>query len=478
MHRIRERFHVAYVLIDFICLGLAFYICYAIRYNQSIWWYVFLPLRWQIFYLPALTEYTSVFLLWAALTLFSLHRFRLFATDRSISFLKESWLVFKALIYAAVPTAAAVFLLQYKIYSRLVFVFSWVAAYLLLILWRLAKRVYIKYRISKGLGLVRVLIIGGGEVAGAVLQELKRHSFLGFEVVGVLSKERLVDENVFGLPVLGNYNDLEKVIQKHYIDEVFVSESLLPQTLEKFVLIGREQGCGVKIVPEGFKHIYGEFKTYNLGYLHFLEYGFKKLHGTELFTKRLFDIIISGILLLLLSPVFLFFALLIKLGDKGSVFYVSQRAGRKGKQFDFYKFRSMIIDADTMKHDLEDKSEVTGPVFKIKDDPRITKIGKLMRRYSIDELPQLWNVLKGDMSLVGPRPPIPAEVEGYDLWQLRRLEVKPGITCLWQIKGRSDLEFYKWVTWDLWYIDNWSFWLDIRILFLTIPAVLKGAGAY
>jgi lipopolysaccharide/colanic/teichoic acid biosynthesis glycosyltransferase len=138
----------------------------------------------------------------------------------------------------------------------------------------------------------------------------------------------------------------------------------------------------------------------------------------------------------------------------------------------------MVMNADDYKEALRDKSEVKGPIFKIKDDPRVTRVGKYLRKCSLDELPQLINVIKGDMSLVGPRPPTPDEVAKYDIWQMRRLDVRPGITCLWQVRGRSDLTFYKWIKWDLWYIDNWSFALDLQILLWTIPAVLKRRGAY
>ena len=478
MYRLRGRFHFIYVVIDFLCIAGVFYTCYLWRYNPNLWSYLFHPGSWEKLSFLALPEYTSIFLLWSALTLFSLQRFNLFTTNRRLSILGESWQVFKALIYATIPTAAAVFILQYKVYSRLVFISSWIGVLIVLIAWRIAKRLYIRYTIKKGKGLIKVLLVGAGQIGEAVLGEISKYEYLGLEVVGVLSKERMKGEEVFGLKILGGYSDLEEVIRKYYIDEVFVSQYLSPDELSKFVLTGNRLGCGIKIVPECSEHIYGDFRAYNLGFLHFLEYGFKKLHGTDLYKKRVFDTVLSFLLIMILAPISLLLMLLVKIEDKGPIFYSSKRVGRKGKIFDFYKFRSMITDADKMKGDLEEKSEVTGPIFKIKKDPRITKVGRFMRRFSLDELPQLWNVLKGDMSLVGPRPPIPGEVNKYDSWQLRRLEVKPGITCMWQVRGRSNLGFYKWVKWDLWYIDNWSFWLDIRILFWTIPAVLKGEGAY
>lgn len=478
MDRIRDRFHFVYVIIDVVCLVVSFYPYYLWRYNPEFWKIILSPNGWQGLSFLAFREYTSIFLLWTALTLFSLHRSRLFTTDRSLSIPGEIWLVFKAMMFAILPTAAAVFMLQFKIYSRLVFISSWITAFILLSAWRIAKRVYIRYRLRRGLGVIRVLIVGEGPVAETIVKELNNHPYFGFEIAGILTRNKIDGGVKNGLKVLGNYTDLENIIQKYYIDEVFVADKLSQDELVNFVLLGRKLSCGIKIIPDGFEYIYGNLATYKAGYINFLEYGYKKLHGTELFVKRLFDITGAYLLLIILSPLFLVFSLLIKFEDKGPVFYVSKRIGRKNKAFYFYKFRSMIIGADKMKTDLLEKNEAKGPVFKIKKDPRITKTGGFMRRYSIDELPQLWNVLKGDMSLIGPRPPTPDEVEKYDIWQMRRLEVKPGITCLWQVRGRSNLSFYKWVKWDLWYIDNWSFLLDLRILVWTIPAVIKKEGAY
>jgi exopolysaccharide biosynthesis polyprenyl glycosylphosphotransferase len=194
--------------------------------------------------------------------------------------------------------------------------------------------------------------------------------------------------------------------------------------------------------------------------------------------KRLSDIVISAGALILLSPLMLVAAAVIKLTSPGSVFFVQKRSGLNGRIFDFYKFRSMYRDADQRKDELRARNEMDGPVFKIKSDPRITPAGRFIRKSSIDELPQLWNVFKGDMAIVGPRPPVPAEVEKYERWQRRRLSMKPGITCIWQVSGRNMIKFNDWIRLDLAYIDNWSLWLDLKILIKTVPAVLTGKGAY
>jgi len=195
--------------------------------------------------------------------------------------------------------------------------------------------------------------------------------------------------------------------------------------------------------------------------------------------KRIFDIIIAAILLVLLIPVFVGVAIAIRLEDPGPILFKQTRVGRWGELFTMWKFRSMFTDAEERKKELMEQNEMEGGVlFKMKDDPRITKVGRIIRKTSIDELPQLWNVLKGDMSLVGPRPPVPVEVDQYSLSDRRRLEVIPGITCIWQISGRSDIPFDQQVELDVQYIESQSFWTDIKILIKTVPALLFGAGAY
>ncbi|MFZ0492722.1 MAG: sugar transferase [Acidimicrobiia bacterium] len=198
----------------------------------------------------------------------------------------------------------------------------------------------------------------------------------------------------------------------------------------------------------------------------------------ELGIKRTVDIVTSVFFLLLFSPVLLIAAIAVKLTSPGPLFYVQERVGKGGQIFRFAKFRSMRNGAHTELDDLRHLNEVDGPVFKIKDDPRITAVGRFMRKYSIDELPQLVHVLTGQMSLVGPRPPLPTEVATYDEWHRQRLLVKPGITCIWQVSGRSDLDFETWVALDIEYIRTWGPWLDFLILLKTLPAVISGKGAY
>jgi exopolysaccharide biosynthesis polyprenyl glycosylphosphotransferase len=202
------------------------------------------------------------------------------------------------------------------------------------------------------------------------------------------------------------------------------------------------------------------------------------MRGVPLLLKRLFDVVVSLSGLLFISPVLLATTAAIKLDSPGPVIFKQKRVGKNGNLFDFYKFRSMVVNAEELRAELAAANEADGPVFKIREDPRMTRVGRFIRKYSIDELPQLLNVIKGDMSLVGPRPPLPNEVEEYGNIEWRRLEVVPGITGLWQVSGRSEISFKKWMELDVYYIEHWSFWLDLKILLQTIPVVLLGKGAY
>lgn len=213
-------------------------------------------------------------------------------------------------------------------------------------------------------------------------------------------------------------------------------------------------------------------------YFIFKKYSWQIVLNATLIVKRLLDIIVSVLMFIILSPIFLLTAIAIKIDDPGPVFFSQIRVGKKGKYFYMYKFRSMEVHAEEKKFELLELNDSGKVIFKMKEDPRLTRIGKFIRKFSIDELPQLWNVFKGDMSLVGPRPPLPMEVRVYKFRDLERLNVKPGVTCIWQVSGRSDIDFDGQVDLDLQYIESQSLWMDIKLLFKTIPAVLFGKGAY
>lgn len=466
MHRERKYIYFVYLVIDILLITFSFYLPYCLRYNCSI-----IPVN-----LPYAKDYGLLFSFWGLALVFLLNNQRLYSTDRLLTIPKEIGKILKCVFFASLLAGLAVFFLQLNIISRIVFGASSVLLFLTLSFWRICKRVFVRSRVAKGYNNINVLIVGAGRMGSFLAEEIKNNPYLGIKIVG------FVDDNktgkVLNYDILGKTDELEEFIQRYFVDEIFITIPSERKKVSQIIALVEEKAKTVRIVADSYNFPFKQMQLDYLGFIPLLRYKEGGLHGTESLIKRLFDVIVSATLLIILAPLFALIAFFIKLDSPGPIFYISKRCGKKGRVFDFYKFRSMIKDADKYKESLRHKSEIKGPAFKIKDDPRITAIGRILRRYSLDELPQLINVLKGDMSLVGPRPPTPDEVAQYDTWQMRRLEIKPGITCLWQVRGRSNLSFYKWVKWDLWYIDNWSFGLDIQILLWTISAVLKKRGAY
>ena len=274
-------------------------------------------------------------------------------------------------------------------------------------------------------------------------------------------------------------SQLPELLHSHVVDELIFCvgrEELV--NLEPIMQQCEREGVHMRVqldfLPQGFNHVFVE----HLGHVPLLTFASTPQNDFALAFKRLIDVLVACIALVLLSPLLLVLALAIKLTSPGPVFYRQLRCGLGGRRFTLLKFRSMVANAHELLPDLEELNEVDGPVFKMRNDPRCTRVGRWMRVLSLDELPQLWNVLLGHMSLVGPRPPLPDEVDQYQSWQRRRLRMRPGMTCLWALEGRSHLRFDRWVRLDLLYIDNWSVWLDLKILLKTIPAVLLGKGAH
>ncbi len=466
-----------YIAIDVFCILFSLFIPYLLRYYHNPY-LDSLPIieKWSRLSQWALVPYTVIFLVWGALCLLLFSHYRLYQTTREISYIDELLLVGKAVLLSALATAGAVFFLQIRIYSRLVFAVNAGLLFLTCSSWRVIKRYLVRRRVARGFNNQHVLIVGAGRVGQALAQEIERNRYLGLEVVGFLDDHPASDSPE--VRILGGTGDFQEVARREFVDEVLISIPSERDLVARLIDQARRMGKSIRVVPDLLSMGMEGIKAGYLGRIPLLEYYGKGLHGADLLLKRSFDIVVSFISLLLLSPLLAAIAIAIKLGSPGPAIYVSRRNGKKGKLFNFYKFRTMVQDAEGMLESLRHLDETDGPIFKIKNDPRITRVGRFLRRYSLDELPQLWNVLKGDMSLVGPRPPTPNEVEQYADWQLKRLEIRPGLTCLWQVKGRSNLSFREWMKFDLFYIENWSFWLDIKIILRTILVVLRGQGAY
>ncbi len=330
-----------------------------------------------------------------------------------------------------------------------------------------------------------VLIIGSRSRARDVVEQVQRTDGFAVRILGCLDTDPArVGAEVLGVRVLGTVKDHRSHIYDSNVDEVVIAMPLdyIPN-LSAILEFCEEIGITVRIVPD--YHLWHYRPRWSRATSSFEEFS-----GIPMFTfsttptrvrdlaiKRAFDIATAGLGLVLLVPIFTLIAIAIKLLSVGPVFYRTRACGLNGKEFVEYKFRTMVADADMRKAELLRYNEMRGPVFKMTGDPRVTPLGRMLRKYSLDELPQLWNVLKGDMSLVGPRPPLKSELARYEYWQRRRLSVKPGITCLWQVNGRNAVsDFNEWVRLDVEYIDNWSLGLDLKILMETIPAVVRGTG--
>ena len=472
----KSKIFIIYLVIDLILIVLCLYLPYVLKYNLNVLHSLSVNLSIKALRLPDLDQHSLIFLFWGVLILLLFQVHHLYTTNRTISYLDEALLVGKSLSLALLPAAAAVFFLQIKIFSREVFIIQSVSLFIALIGWRILKRYMVRRRVARGFNNQHVLIIGAGKVGKSLAEEIARNRYLGLEVVGFL--DDFLTGEVEGHPILGVSENFEEVVRKKFIDDVMISIPSERELVARLIMTCRKLGKSIRVVPDLMSLGMEGVKSGYLGRIPLLEYYNRGLHGADLLLKRSFDIAASGLALILLSPVMLGIWLAIRIDSPGPIIYTSKRNGKKGKLFNFYKFRTMHENADKMLDELRHLDETDGPIFKIRNDPRVTRVGRFLRRYSLDELPQFWNVLRGDMSLVGPRPPTPNEVMEYADWQLKRLEIRPGLTCLWQVKGRSNLSFREWMKLDLFYIENWSFWLDIKIILRTIVVVFKGEGAY
>lgn len=469
MLRGRKNIYRAYFFIDALIILVAFFVPYILRYKSQL---DLVDLR-----LPYAKEYAVIYFLWIVLIVSFFRARGLYSTDRNLTIPKEILKIISALILPSIIIAGIIFFLQFKSYSRLVFIENFLFLFVGFSLWRAIKRLIIRDLIKKGHYNINTLIIGAGNIGKLIIKEIEKQPFLGIRIRGFLDDNKT--GTVSNIPILGKLAEFVDICKRNFIDEVFITIPSERQQVARIIQESKKMHLGLRIVPEKFEDSLMEVTVANLGMMPILTYKERSLHKTELLLKRFFDFTISLIFVILLAPVFLLISLVIKLDSSGPVLYLQKRVGRKGRIFNMYKFRSMVKDADKLKASLENKNEVRGGViFKVKSDPRVTRFGKFLRRHSLDELPQFFNVLFGDMSLIGPRPPLMSEVKQYDLWHMDRLFIRPGMTGLSQIRGRSELSFHRWVRWDVWYMNNWSFWLDLSILWNTIPTVLKGKGAY
>lgn len=364
-----------------------------------------------------------------------------------------------------------------------VILYFWATTTLLGIASRIVLRWILTFVRKSGFNCRQVVFIGTDAHAVDLAYKIESHPELGCHIVGFISSgdksHAIPAASVAGWPVVGSIAEIQQFLEKKAVDEVIICLSIKDefQQICRVFELCRELGVVVRLIPrETDLKVLTRLQIESFGDFSVVTFFREKLL-LQLLLKRIMDVLVSATLLVLLSPLMLIIGLLIKFSSPGPVFFVQERVGMNRRKFKLMKFRSMNADADKRKKELAALNEMDGPVFKLRNDPRVTPIGRFIRKTSIDELPQLINVLKGEMSLVGPRPPLVDEVDQYEWLHRRRLSIKPGITCLWQVNGRNSVPYVKWMEMDKEYIENWSIWLDIKILCRTLPAVLFGHGA-
>lgn len=461
-----------YMLIDVVCIILSMMIAFSMR-SQTILFDVNLH---NLMFSSA-NPFREILFFWIILSIFVNHVNSLYETPREIFESIEIWRVVNAVLTTSFIIIITTYLTKVQGFPRTILILSTGLICFTFSLWRIVKRKFVEYIVARGYNNFNVLIIGAGKVGQGLAKEIRKRPQLGLKVVGFLDDFKYDQDIPPSMHILGKLSDFKSLARREFVHEVFITLHHDSKVFLSILEEAKDLGIAVRVIPQGFNLMPSEFCKYNIGFIPVIEYSnrrnFRRQYG-----KRLFDFLVSSVALIVLLPVFLAIAILIKFDSRGPVFYLSRRFGRNGQIFKMIKFRSMSMDADEKIKELKEHNEVDGPIFKIRNDPRVTSIGRFLRKYSLDELPQFINVLKGDMSLVGPRPLPIEQIQRQDLRQLKRLEVRPGITGLWQIRGRSDISFSRLVKWDVWYISNWSFWLDITILLQTVPTVLKGKGAY
>ena len=402
--------------------------------------------------------------------------FGLYGPIQNRSGLHEQRMTVQATLMAGLLLCGSLYVFQGVAISRIVVgLLVLITTFLLCLrraIWR--KMEYARY--LEGLETRNVMIIGAGRVAHALRNHLESLRHLGFRFKGFVAlTEREAESG--DVDVIGDVRNTISLARALFVDEIFFSVPAEKRLVIGLVEEARALGIDVRVVPDLYDGLAWNAPVEYIGQFPTIPLHRRDFPIGSFLMKRMLDILISFTGLLILSPVLAAIGLAVKFGSDGPMFYKAARIGRKGRTFDCFKFRTMVPNADHLKADLEHMNEREGVLFKIVNDPRVTKVGKVLRKYSIDELPQLYNVLRGDMSLVGPRPPIASEVEQYDLAHLRRLDVLPGITGLWQVEARQDPSFDSYISLDTAYVENWSFWLDLKILARTIGVVFSGTGS-
>ena len=472
----------AMIMLDALIVIATFFLTFALRRNLHFFYRIdIIPSSRVIAEMSAsIRDYFFILVLLVPIWCFSLYSNGLYRSLRTRTPLYLIWLVIRSAVVTTLAFGTAVFLFKLEFVSRIFFIMFLAISSSSIALEKVAIFEFLRYFRKKGYNYRKILIVGTGRRAIDFIYKTEQHPEWGFRVVGLVDYENSqIGKILNGIKVLASLEEIPDILKQRSIDEVIfiVPRSQLGR-IERYLYICETFGVSATVAVDLFDMQIAKLRQTELDGMPLITFETTPAQEWQLFIKRATDIVISGIGIVVLSPIFLLIAILIKLTSPGPVFYIQRRSGVNGRKFVLYKFRSMYKGAHVRLSELAGKNEMKGPVFKMKNDPRVTGIGKFLRKFSLDELPQLFNVFMGHMSLVGPRPPLPKEVKQYEPWQRRRLSMRPGITCLWQISGRNKIGFDEWMKLDLEYIDNWSLWLDFKILCKTVPAVLFGIGSY
>ena len=404
----------------------------------------------------------------------------MYGSMRTRTFSEILRIIVKSAFLSALVFGAFVFLFKLRFISRLIFIFFMFFSSIALLLEKFVVFSVMHYVRKQGYNFRRLIVVGIGERAVNVITKIKDHPEWGLRIEAVLDYDKdLVGKEVSGFTVKGTLDELETILRDTAVDEViFIVPRDSLSKIQHALYTCETHGVKSSVAVDLFSLSIAKAGQSDFDGLPVLTFSATPGEEWQLFIKRLMDVVVSAASLVVLSPFLLFVAAMIKITSPGPVLFRRKRVGLNGRTFIMFKFRTMMKGAHQRRGEFQDLNMMKGPVFKIKDDPRVTAVGKVLRKFSIDELPQLVNVLIGHMSLVGPRPPLHSEVIQYKSWQRRRLSMRPGLTCLWQISGRNRVDFDNWMKLDMAYIDNWSLWLDIKIILKTFPVVFFGIGAY
>jgi exopolysaccharide biosynthesis polyprenyl glycosylphosphotransferase len=408
----------------------------------------------------------------AVLWTHGLYRSRARLTNRG-----EIMVVLRATLVQIVITLSLLYVFKLPDVSRLLLIFVFPALAAAAIGIRIVVRELLVLARDRGRNVRYMLILGANTRAKAFADLVESHAELGLKVIGYLRADAADTGGTPVRPVLGMIDDLEEILHSQIVDEVAICLPFsMEELIEQAAYLCEQEGKVVRMPVAPVERVLtgGRLETIDGIGVYSLANGPDR--AAALLIKRLLDIAGSAFLLVVLSPLLALLAVLVKSDSPGPALFRQERVGLHGRTFQVVKFRSMCSDAEEQLEQLSRHNRIKGHAFKLDQDPRTTRVGRFLRRCSLDELPQLWNVLRGEMSLVGPRPPLPSEVANYDVWHRRRLSMKPGMTGLWQVDGRNEREFDRWVETDLEYIDTWSLWLDFKIIARTVPAVLAGTG--